>query len=493
MRKQCNATLMSIPALCCRPTVNGEESRNESRREGVRDTKSRLRPDAFQAEFGGDMSKRIFFAFFVCLCILGGLTDSALAKKYNVRSVIAMDFDTGKILFKQNPNKKIAPASLTKVLTLYILWEEIDAGRVKLTDKVKVSRLADRTGGSTMNLKAGEKVTIRELIKGMAVASGNDACVAVAEYLSGSVSRFVKRMNKKAKQLGLKNTHFATPNGLPAKRQLTTARDMLTLGAAYVSRFPKALKIHSLYSITHNGYTRRNSNRLLDKCAGVDGLKTGYVNASGFNIIVTAKRNGRRIMAVVLGGRTKKLRNTTAEKVLETCFYSIKHDNMPRYAQSKPAKKQLVAENKPVKKTRVGQNKKRARIGLSEDVMVDLIAQAALQQADAETSSATYTIPLQSQAPKRKQGFYALQQSGPRGVYTLHESSWQDLDSAADRARMLRRKGFNARIRRVDLGGKGIWHRVLIGDFNNWEAAKRYKRKLSRYGLDHAIILKQLG
>ena len=139
------------------------------------------------------MSKRILVALICLLFLIGGLTNSALAAKYNVRSVIAMDFDTGKILYEQNADAKIAPASLTKVLTLYILWEEIEAGRVKLTDKVKVSKRADNTGGSSMNLKAGEKVSVRELIKGMAVASGNDACVAIAEYLYGSVSKFVKR------------------------------------------------------------------------------------------------------------------------------------------------------------------------------------------------------------------------------------------------------------------------------------------------------------
>lgn len=346
-----------------------------------------------------------------------------------------------------------------------------------------------------MNLKKGERVTIRELIKGMAVASGNDACVAVAEHLGGSVSRFVRRMNKKAKKLGLRNTYFATPNGLPADKQLTTARDMLRLGAAYLKRFPDALAIHSLRSIRHNGYARRNSNRLLGKCAGVDGLKTGYVRASGFNIIVTAKRKGHRILAVVLGGRTKDVRNATAEQVLESSFYTIRHDNMPKYAQARPAKrpKRVAAAAAPQQKRRIGQNKKRARIGLSDEAMVDLIAQAAVKKAHGRPAKAAYAIPLQSQrAPKSSRPAYA-QPADVRGVYTIHESSWQGLDSAAHRARVLRDKGFNARIRRVDLGAKGIWHRVLIGDFNNWEAATRYKRKLSRYGLEHAVILRQLG
>ncbi len=268
---------------------------------------------------------------------------------------------------------------------------------------------------------------------------------------------------------------------------------MLTLGAAYVARFPNALKIHSLYSITHNGYTRRNSNRLLDKCEGVDGLKTGYVNASGFNIIVTAKRNGHRIMAVVLGGKTKTLRNNAAEEVIESSFYSIRHDNMPKYAQSRPAKPKVVVQQTAVPATQMGQDKPRARIGLAEEAMVDLIAQATVRESRKQNSRATYTIPLQSQNSRPKHGFYSPQQSGSRGIYTIHESSWQDLESAASRARILRNKGFNARIRRVDLGSKGIWHRVLIGDFNDWSAAKRYKKQLNRYGLEHAVILKQVG
>lgn len=247
------------------------------------------------------------------------LSGAAWARSLNVKSAIVMDMGKGTVLYEQDPHRKIAPASLTKVMTMYLVWELIEQKKASLNDKVKVSVRAANTGGSTMNLKAGETVTVGDLMHGMAIASGNDACVAIAEHFGG-LANFVARMNRKAKALGMKDTVYKNPNGLPASGQVTTARDQLVLAAAYLKRFPNSLKIHSKRSITHNKYTRTNSNRLLGSCPGVDGLKTGFVRASGFNIIVTAKRNNRRLIAVVLGGQSWAIRNKEAASIIEACY-----------------------------------------------------------------------------------------------------------------------------------------------------------------------------
>lgn len=258
-------------------------------------------------------------ALWIC-CLLLGSTNSAHALRLKVKSAIVMDLTTGKVLFEQNADAHIPPASLTKVLTLYLAFDEVAAGRVRLTDKARVSARAAEEGGSTMKLEAGERVEFYELLKGMAVASGNDACVAVAQHLATSVDVFVTRMNRKAKALGMRDSRFVNPNGLPAKGQTTTARDMLTLAASYLQRHPDALKIHSLPTITHNDYTRRNSNHLLGQVEGVDGLKTGYVRASGYNLIATAQRKSGRIVAVILGAATSPVRKEETRKALEAAF-----------------------------------------------------------------------------------------------------------------------------------------------------------------------------
>jgi D-alanyl-D-alanine carboxypeptidase (penicillin-binding protein 5/6) len=228
--------------------------------------------------------------------------------------------ESGSVLYEQNPDDLIAPASITKILTLYLVFEAIKQGEVRLSDEVEVSRLAASASGSRMGLRAGTRVSLEELIKGIAVVSGNDACVAAAEHISGSVGRFVNRMNVKARELGMTRSHFMTPNGLPAAGQLTTARDIAKLSVAYLHRFPESLNIHSMQSYAYGRHCHHNANRLLGKCPGVDGLKTGFVCASGYNISATGKRNGVRILAVVMGARSAGVRCSEAEKLLEAGF-----------------------------------------------------------------------------------------------------------------------------------------------------------------------------
>jgi D-alanyl-D-alanine carboxypeptidase (penicillin-binding protein 5/6) len=240
------------------------------------------------------------------------------------KSAMVMDANSGRVLFAQEPDMPIAPASLTKVLTLYLVNERLRNGTLKLDAQVPVSEEASHAGGSNMRLKAGQTVSLEDLIKGIAVASANDGSIAVAQYLGGGdMAPFVEEMNKKAKELGMASSQFFNPNGLPADGQQTTARDMAILSKAYLEKFPESLAIHSMTEFMHNNRIRHNSNTLLGRVEGVDGLKTGFVCASGFNIVVTAKRGDTRLVAVVLGARNRGVRAREATRLVEEGFKII--------------------------------------------------------------------------------------------------------------------------------------------------------------------------
>jgi D-alanyl-D-alanine carboxypeptidase len=264
--------------------------------------------------------RRVLFLAIV-LCLLGPKTalPAKNSGKLAVKAAMVTEYGSGRVLYTQDEDKRIAPASVTKVMTMYLVFDLVSSGQASFSDKVKVSRRADATGGSTMNLRAGEVLTLDELMRGMAVASGNDAAVAVAEHFGG-VPQWVDRMNRKARELGMTSTTFKTPNGLPAPGQLTTARDLTKLATSYLRHYPQALRYHSTTEINHCGAVHGNTNRLLGVCEGVDGIKTGYVGSSGYNIIATAKRGGTRIIAVILGGRTKQVRNRETERILNASF-----------------------------------------------------------------------------------------------------------------------------------------------------------------------------
>lgn len=259
------------------------------------------------------------FIFIFCLILSFGV-QSAFSAQLNVRGAIMMDLDTVKVIYRQNENKKIPPASLTKIMTMYLVFDAIKDKKISLNTKVKVSRKAARTGGSSMHLKTGETVTVKELLYGMAVASGNDACVAIAEHLAGSEQKFVKLMNQKAKRLKMNNTVFKTCNGLPAKGQYTTAKDMLALSRNYIMVHPESLLYHNTKRYYHNRYRLKNNNPLLGTYKGADGLKTGWTTASGYNIVSTARRGGTRLLAVILGANSDRIRAKELRRLMDAGF-----------------------------------------------------------------------------------------------------------------------------------------------------------------------------
>lgn len=218
-------------------------------------------------------------------------------------SVIVLDVDRDQLLYEQNADALIPPASLTKIMSIFVALDSIDAGKADMNSLVPISKHAAETGGSRMGLTEGETVSLNDLFLGMSVSSGNDASMAVAEFIGGSEQNFVDMMNAKASSLGMSNTHFVNPNGLPAKDQYTTARDMMLLARAYLHSHLEMLVYHNTHYLRHGQTLTWNKNPLLGNFEGADGLKTGWVNKSGYNIIATAERDGHRILAVVLGPR----------------------------------------------------------------------------------------------------------------------------------------------------------------------------------------------
>ncbi len=238
----------------------------------------------------------------------------------DARSAVLMDGATGQVLFEQDANSKMAPASFVKIMTLYLVYDAIRAGQLKMDDMVTVSEKAWRIQGSKMFIKVGERVKVEDLIKGVAIASGNDACIALAEHLSGSEEAFVTKMNEKAKLLGLKDTQFRNSHGMPAEGQYTTAMEMAILSKRYIESHPESLAFHSTVEFEYNGIRQGNRNTLLQKNIGVDGLKTGHVEEVGYHLAATAKRDGQRMIAVVMGCNKMNKRGPEAQKLLEHGF-----------------------------------------------------------------------------------------------------------------------------------------------------------------------------
>lgn len=240
--------------------------------------------------------------------------------RIDARSAVLMDALTGQTLYEQNPQLKIAPASFVKILTIYLAFDAIGAGHLKMEDMVTVSKKAWRIGGSQMFLKAGERIKVENLIKGIAIVSGNDACVALAEHLAGSEETFISKMNEKAKSLGLKGSLFKNSHGLPTENQYTTALDMVVLARRYIEDHPEALAFHSISEFEYHGIRQQNRNILLWRKIGVDGLMTGHVEEAGYHLMATAKRGNQRMIAVVMGCDRLQKRAREAQSLLECGF-----------------------------------------------------------------------------------------------------------------------------------------------------------------------------
>jgi len=252
--------------------------------------------------------------------MLGAITPAHANKKY---ASIVMDADTGVILSQSNANKKLHPASLTKIMTLVMVFDALESGKIGLRDRIRISRKAASMVPSKLGLPAGSSIRVQDAISALVTKSANDIAVAVGEHIGGSERNFARMMTAKARAIGMGSTTFVNASGLHDRRQISTARDMAKLGRYSVYRYPKYYRYFSKTSFKYRGKTYRNHNKLLGHYNGVDGIKTGYVNASGFNLVASAERNGRRIIGVVFGGRSSKSRNDHMVKLLDRGFSKV--------------------------------------------------------------------------------------------------------------------------------------------------------------------------
>jgi len=229
---------------------------------------------------------------------------------------IVVDAKTGKTLYAYSADAYRYPASLTKIMTLYLVFEELEAGRLSLNSRLTVSKYAAGRPPSKIGVKAGKTIKVKDAILALVTKSANDVATVVAENIGGSEKKFAERMTRTARQLGMKKTTFRNPHGLPNSGQRTTARDMARLGIAIQERFPQYYGYFKTRSYKYGSRTYGNHNKLLGSVRGVDGIKTGYIRASGFNLVTSVNRDGRQIVAVVMGGRTGASRNAQMTKLI---------------------------------------------------------------------------------------------------------------------------------------------------------------------------------
>ncbi len=278
------------------------------------------------------MKKNILFIF-LCLFInldMVSATDIKLAE--GAKSAILIEASTGQILFEKNADEKLVPASMTKMMSMLLILEAIENGSLKWNQEITVSENASKMGGSQILLETGEKMKVKDLFKGVAIASGNDAVVALSESVSGTLDAFVSKMNERAKELGLKNTNFKNPHGLDTANHYSSARDM-SLIAKELVKHEKIFEFTSVYEdYLREGTDKKiwlvNTNKLVRFYDGVDGLKTGFTEGAGYCLTATAKKDGMRVIAVAMGEATSKDRNKEVSEMLDYAFAQYKIEKL---------------------------------------------------------------------------------------------------------------------------------------------------------------------
>ncbi len=345
------------------------------------------------------------------------------APNLNAKAYILIDVNSGKIIAEKNSDEKLPPASLTKMMTLYVISNALKNEQIHLSDPVRISQEAWKIGGSRMFVKEGQQVNVEELLKGIIVDSGNDACVAMAEHLGGSEAGFTDVMNQQAQNLGMSHSHFTDSTGLPDKEHYTSAKDLAILGRALVNDFPEYYHWYKQKWFTFNGIRQPNRNRLLWRNTQVDGLKTGHTSEAGFCLVASAKHDNMRLLSVVLGSPSETARSDDSERLLNYGFRFFETHQLYKKGNS--------LTELPLYK---GQMDKMT-IGLGEDQYVT-IPSGQYQRLSINTK-----VPKYLQAPLKKgekigelliqfdgntiatQPLYALQEAPAGGIYTRMKDS----------------------------------------------------------------------
>ncbi len=280
--------------------------------------------------------------------------------KLVAKSYVLLDYHSGKVLAGQDQDLRLEPASLTKIMTSYVVFHELHQNHIQLTDEVLVSKKAWQTPGSRMFIEVNRRITVEELIKGMIIQSGNDASVALAEHVAGSEDSFASLMNDHAQKLGMVNSHFINSTGLPDPEHYSTAHDLAILSAAIIRQFPEDYRWFSEKSFTFNNIVQHNRNLLLTKDDSVDGLKTGHTETAGYCLVASAKREEMRLISVILGSKSQQIRADDTMSLLNFGF---------RFYESH----RLYRAQETLKEARIWQGEaKQANLGLAQDLFITI-------------------------------------------------------------------------------------------------------------------------
>ncbi len=313
------------------------------------------------------LSNRFFwFAWLVFCCVFSSANaapNSILIPNpptVTATSYLLEDFNSGRVLAEKDADKKLAPASLTKIMTAYVIYRELAGGHLKLTDQVTISKKAWETSGSKMFVEVGKQVSVEDLLKGMIIQSGNDASVALAEHVGGSEAAFATMMNQQAARLGMANSHFENSMGLPTPNHYTTARDLTKLTRALIAEFPDYYRWDAQKEFTYNKITQQNRNKLLWRDKTVDGVKTGFTDDAGYCMVASAKREGMRLISVVMGTPSPDARADESHALLNYGFHFYETQR-------------LYQGNSNLKEVRVWQGtSKTLQLGLAADLYVTI-------------------------------------------------------------------------------------------------------------------------
>ncbi|HYE42336.1 MAG TPA: D-alanyl-D-alanine carboxypeptidase [Caulobacteraceae bacterium] len=327
-------------------------------------------------------ARRIAFAFLLAAAtLIAPLTlapSAAVAAEIDSPkyAAIVVDANTGEVLFARRADSQRYPASITKVMTMYMAFEALSTGKLHASDRVTISPRAAAAPPSKLGLPAGDSLSVDEAIRIMAVRSTNDIAIALAERIGGTESRFAALMTLKAQELGMSNTRFVNASGLPDSRQLSSARDIAILSRAVMRDYPQYYNYFNIKTMTLRGREYRNTNGLLHSMPGVDGLKTGYTNASGYNLAATAVRDGRRLITVVLGGRSTATRNAHVAELLNVGFDVMRRRERGELITVAQSMFQTEMPAAPVRYASIEQGDRDASPAHSRDITGDLNARA---------------------------------------------------------------------------------------------------------------------
>ena len=272
------------------------------------------------------MSKRFISVVFSIACLIfASLLQAATLPipkppSTGARSFVIQDFASGRVIAEKNANQSVEPASITKLMTAYVVFDELKSGNISLGDMVTISEKAWRTPGSRMFVEVGKQVSVEDLLQGMIIQSGNDATVALAEYIAGSEETFAALMNRHAEEIGMKGSHFVNSTGLPDKMHIMTASDIALLAARLIENYPEYYGWYSVKEFTFNDITQHNRNKLLWRDDSVDGIKTGYTESAGYCLVTSAVRDGMRLITVVLGTDSANKRVSASQALLNYGF-----------------------------------------------------------------------------------------------------------------------------------------------------------------------------